>query len=225
MLINNLIIQFFTHDFSLTETASASISSPHHCTLKNFSFIYTSTLSYWVITTLWMQGINNIQNNAIAFSTTSSTYSKSLRAFSPKSWPKKKASLELQDSLPHPQETINGRYPHPLEFSLHTQTLPYAIIFWCSATCYRQISYSPCMTHIPHIVLFDLISLETMRKQYKFSCSHFAVFVQPTATFCLLHAIDSNVPCCSNILCLSHIMKEPLTPPLILSTIKQEYEN
>jgi hypothetical protein len=76
-----------------------------------------------------MQGIKNIKNNAIAFSTTSSAYSKSLRAFSPKSWTKKKASLELQDSLPHPQETINGRYPHPLEFSLHTQTLPYAIIF------------------------------------------------------------------------------------------------
>jgi len=54
MLINNLRIQFFTHDFSLTETASASISSPNHCTLKNFSFIYTSILSYWVIMTLPM---------------------------------------------------------------------------------------------------------------------------------------------------------------------------
>jgi len=46
MLINNLRIQFFTQDSSLTETASASLSSPHHCTSKNFSFIYTSIFSY-----------------------------------------------------------------------------------------------------------------------------------------------------------------------------------
>lgn len=78
MLINNLRIQFFTQDFSLTETASASISSPHHCTLKNFSFTYTSIFSSWVIMTLPIQGINNVQNNATAFSTTSSTCSKSV---------------------------------------------------------------------------------------------------------------------------------------------------
>lgn len=61
-----------------------------------------------------------------------------------------------------------------------------------------------------HFVLFDLISLETMHKQYKFSCSHYAV------PFCLLHANYFNVPCCSNTLSLSCIMKEPLKPPLII---------
>jgi len=142
--------------------------------------------------------------------------------------PKKKtpASLELQGSLPHPQETINGHYltqwnsvyiPKPSHMQSSFDVL--------QLTCYRHISYSPCMTHNPHNVLFDLISLETMLKQYKFSCSHFAVFVQTTVTFCLLHASDLNVPCCSNTLCLSHIMKEPMTPPLILSKKKQEYEN
>ena len=75
-------------------------------------------------------------------------------------------------------------------------------------------------TYPTHFVLFDLISLETMHKQYKFSCSHFAVFVQPSVTFCLLHASDLNVPRCSHTICLSHIMKEPPTPPLILSKKK-----
>jgi hypothetical protein len=76
MLINNLQIHFFTLDFSLIETASASISSPHHCTLKNHSFIHTSILSYWVIMTLPIQRINNNQNNTKAYSTTNNTYTK-----------------------------------------------------------------------------------------------------------------------------------------------------
>jgi len=80
-------------------------------------------------------------------------------------------------------------------------------------------------TYPTHFVLFDLISLETIHKQYKFSCSNFAVFVQPSVTFCLLHASDLNVPCYSNTLSLSLIIKEPLKPPLILSKKKQEYEN
>ena len=141
MLTNNLRIHFLTNNFSLTETASASISSPHHCTLKNFSFTYTSILSYWVKMMLPIQEISNIQNNSTAFSTISSTFSNHCEHFLSKSGKKKKnfpASLELQGSLPCSQETINGRYPHSVEFSLHTHSNHLLMIG------YADIS------HIPH---------------------------------------------------------------------------
>lgn len=187
MLIYNLRLQFFTHDFSLTETASASISSPHHCTLKNFSFIYTSTISYCVIITLPMQGINNIHNNGIAFSTTSSTYSKSMSASSPKSWHKKKspASLELQGSLPHSQETINGCYPRPVEFSLHNQTLPYAIIFWCSATNMLQTYLIFPMHDISH----------TLSSQPTDNAQAVQIFMLPFCSVCTTYCYFLSVTC------------------------------